>query len=138
MKNNFFSTAKQILFIITLFFAAMNSRSVDCIQGGRAVGAGECADQTMPATTQTYRAKECVGIWVLGDWSQVGNVPKRYHSTCQLSAVVQFADNERESEKVNFVFIFSELGSRQFFSFATPTTRQRNRASVTRKHSKNV
>ena len=51
--------------------AAMQSRRVDCIQGGRVVDDTQCKGQTTPVTTQTCRAEECVAIWVLGDWSQV-------------------------------------------------------------------
>ena len=47
------------------------TRSVDCVQDGRRVDEELCSLELKPAGSQPCISPECVGVWVLGEWSQV-------------------------------------------------------------------
>ena len=51
------------------------TRSVDCILEGRVVAEPLCDVTTKPAASQPCHSQECLGVWVLGEWSQVPSWP---------------------------------------------------------------
>jgi hypothetical protein len=48
------------------------TRSVDCLEEGKLVDDARCEEEPKPESTQSCQSKECIGVWVLGEWSQVG------------------------------------------------------------------
>ncbi len=47
------------------------TRSVDCLEGGKLVDESRCENEAKPESKQSCQSKECIGVWVLGEWSQV-------------------------------------------------------------------
>ena len=50
------------------------TRSVNCISGGKVVKDNLCDAKVKPSATESCRSQECVGVWVLGEWSKVNHM----------------------------------------------------------------
>ena len=52
--------------------SGLQSRAVHCILDKRSiVGEENCQASTRPVESQVCSNEECVGVWALGEWSQV-------------------------------------------------------------------
>ena len=62
-------------YLFTLVLSGLQSRAVHCILDKRSIVHEEnCEESSKPLASQVCSNEECVGVWVLGEWSQVSTV----------------------------------------------------------------